>query len=181
MQLRSALQIQTIVRAMTDVVLPATDPSNKLALEQGQLIVGMLNLMALQLPLQFRFDCDELSRLLAFSDELRRRGKGEGGIMAALSELADATRVGADVLERARAEPHEVVDAVRLLRGTSSAAVQAVFADGDAATQAAIQEAVLRMSEEQILRDRSWVITQGWEPDPKSIPQIESLLAPVKR
>jgi hypothetical protein len=35
---------------------------------------------------------------------------------------------------------------------------------------------VLAMSKEQLLRDRSWLLMQGWEPDPKSIPPIAELL-----
>jgi hypothetical protein len=36
------------------------------------------------------------------------------------------------------------------------------------------------MSREQLLRDRSWLLMQGWEPDPKSIPAIDTLLAPIQ-
>jgi hypothetical protein len=34
----------------------------------------------------------------------------------------------------------------------------------------------LVMSKQQLLRDRSWLLMQGWEPDPKSVPGIAELL-----
>ena len=39
-----------------------------------------------------------------------------------------------------------------------------------------MKKATLAMSREQLLRERAWVITQGWEPDPKAVPPIEELL-----
>ena len=72
MQMRPDPQIKSVIKAMNDVVLPAVDPQNKLAQEQVRLCMGLLGLMAKQLPLQFRFDCDELARLSAYSAELQR-------------------------------------------------------------------------------------------------------------
>ena len=70
MQLRPEIQITAIVKAMKDVVIPAVDADNKLATEQAQLIVGLLTLMAHQLPRLFHFDCDELQRLIACASQL---------------------------------------------------------------------------------------------------------------
>ncbi|MGQ0622999.1 MAG: hypothetical protein ACT4QA_24340, partial [Panacagrimonas sp.] len=64
MQLRSEIQLTSMLKAMKDVVIPAIDPANRLAIEQSQLIVGMLGLMQHQLPIQFKFDRDELGRLV---------------------------------------------------------------------------------------------------------------------
>ncbi len=54
MQLREDLQLQTAIRALTEVVTPAVDTSNALAVEQLQVVIGMLHLMAARLPLRFR-------------------------------------------------------------------------------------------------------------------------------
>ncbi|MCK9285355.1 MAG: hypothetical protein M0P39_13860, partial [Rhodocyclaceae bacterium] len=61
MDLRPALQVQTVIKAMTDVVLPAVDPNNKLAQEQARLVIGMLHLVMQRQPLMYRYDRDELS------------------------------------------------------------------------------------------------------------------------
>lgn len=167
MEIRPALQIQTIIKAMMEDVIPALDRTNQLAMQSAQLTIGTLTLMAQQLPLQYRYDCDELARLVATAETL------------AGDELAAAKSAGADVLSRARAEPAEILDAVHRLRAAMAESVRTVYAQGSEAEQAATEKAVLAMSQAQLLRDRSWLLMQGWEPDPKAVPAIDSLLAPV--
>ena len=175
MQLRPLLQIQTIMKAMSEDIIPALDQTNQLAMQSAHLTIGTLALMAQHLPLEYRYDCDELTRLIECAKSLGVQLKPEGGATAA-AELIEAGKVGSDVLSRARAEPSEIVDAVRRLRTASANAVTAVYAAGDEAAQAAVEKTVLSMSKQQLLRDRSWLLMQGWEPDPKSVPGIAELL-----
>ena len=74
MELRPAFQIPALIKSLTDVVLPAVDPANKLAQEQGQLIVGMLALIAQRLPLQYRYDRHELDSFIALADAVHAQG-----------------------------------------------------------------------------------------------------------
>jgi hypothetical protein len=175
MQLRPLLQIQTIIKAMTEDIIPALDQTNQLAMQSAHLTIGTLALIAQHLPLEYRYDCDELARLIEIAKSLGAQLKPGGGATAA-AELTEAGKVGSDVLSRARAEPGEIVDAVRRLRAASAKAVTAVYAAGDETAQAAVQKSVLSISKQQLLRDRSWLLMQGWEPDPKSIPGIAELL-----
>ena len=177
MQTRPDLQIKSILKAMNDVVLPAVDPDNKLAQEQVRLCMGLLGLMAKQLPLQFRFDCDELTRLTAFSSELQRIAAGAGAqTREVLADLEKATAESSTLLERTKVAPGQIEQAVRVMREATGARISSVFRDGDEATQDRVQKVTLAMSREQLLRERAWVITQGWEPDPKAVPPIEELL-----
>ncbi len=164
MQLRPLLQIQTIMKAMSEDIIPALDQTNQLAMQSAQ-----------HLPLEYRYDCDELTRLIECAKSLGVQLKPQGDATTA-AELIEAGKVGSDVLSRARAEPSEIVDAVRRLRAASANAVTAVYAAGDEAAQAAVEKTVLSMSKQQLLRDRSWLLMQGWEPDPKSVPGIAELL-----
>jgi hypothetical protein len=84
---------------------------------------------------------------------------------------------GADVLDRAKAEPSELVDTVKTLRARAGAVVQAICAEGDPESKEAVRESVLANAKEQLLRERSWLIMQGWEADPSEVPPIESLIA----
>lgn len=177
MQLRPPIQIQSILKAMTDVVLPAIDPDNKLAQEQVRLIMGTLTLMSQQIPMQFRFDCDELARLIEFSHELRRLAKGGSETQSAAHALDDVTAAASGALDRAKATPEEIERYVLGLRSATGSVVTQVYRDGDASSQDRVQKAVLAMSREQLLRDRSWLMSQGWEPDAKLVPAIETLLA----
>ena len=179
MQLRPEFQIQTIIKAMMEDVIPALDQTNQLAMQSAQLTIGTLTLIAQHLSLQYRYDCDELGRLLALSESLRGQAKGGEETKAALGDLQQAGRGGQGVLERARAEPAEIVEAIRSLRAAAAKTVRAVYAEGPEASQAAVEKVVLDMSQEQLLRDRSWLLMQGWEPDPRSVPAVDSLLKPV--
>ncbi len=178
MQMRPEIQIQSILKAMSDVVLPAVDPKNPLAQEQARLVMGMLSVMAGQLPRQFRFDCEELGRLLKLSQRMQELVPVSHLAPKALKQLDKGSQLGNDVLARARAEPSEVLDAVRTLRAATANFVQEAFAsDLSGLETVEIQRLVLESSKEQLLRDRAWVIGQGWESEPKSVPPIDELLA----
>jgi hypothetical protein len=175
--MRPAVQIKSMVKAMTDVVLPAIDPANKLAQEQARLVVGMLGLMAQQLPLQFRFDRDELARLLELAAALGQAADGVAGLRAGVERMGEAAAAAAQTLEQARLGPEDVEHAVRQMRAVTSELVRAACAAADGPAMRRVQEAVLASSAQQLLRDRSWVLAQGWEPDPAAIPKIQELLS----
>ena len=179
MELRPQLQIQTIIKAMTQDVIPALDQTNQLAMQSAQLTIGTLALLAQHLPLQYRYDCDELARLLDTAGKLCTQLSDGEQTLAAVAELKEARRTGSGVLDRSRAEPSEIVEAAHRLRSATAQTVRAAYRDSSEAAQAAIQVSVLSMSKEQLLRDRSWLLMQGWEPDPKSVPSIDTLLAPI--
>ena len=181
MEVRPPLQIQTIIKAMMEDVIPALEPGNQLAMQSAQLTIGTLHMIAQHLPLQYRYDCDELARLCATAEKLRAAASQGPATEKALAELGEASRVGADVLGRARAEPREILDAVHRLRAATAEIVRAVYAEGSETIQSAVGETVLAMSREQLLRDRSWLLMQGWEPDPKAVPAIDTLLAPIRK
>ena len=176
MQMRPALQIRSVIKAMTDVVLPAVDPANKLAQEQARLVIGTLSLLAQQLPLQFRFDCDELSRLLKLAAALRQAARGGPETTACVEAMTPAAAAAALALEQAQGGPEAIESAVRDLRSATSMVVRAVYRDGSDKAVRQVQETVLAVTKEQLLRDRSWVLMQGWEPDPAAVPEIRDLL-----
>jgi hypothetical protein len=175
--MRPQLQIQAIIKAMTEDVLPALDQTNQLAMQSAQLTIGTLALLVQHLPLEYRYDCDELQRLLDAAQMLRARLAGTRGIEGAVEALEQASRSGSDVLARALADPAEVVSAVRDLRSAGARAVRAAYQEGTEGVQKAVESIVLAMSKEQLIRDRSWLLMQGWEPDPQSVPPIAQLLA----
>lgn len=177
MQMRPQIQLQAVIKALGDVVLPAIDPDNKLALEQGKLAIGLLTLLAQQLPVQFAFDCDELARLVETSGKLANVAQGGAGTQAAVAALNEATLAAGRTLDAARSSPADVEAAVRAMRAATGALVTEVHRDGEAASQAAVQTAVLAMSKQQLLRERAMLLMQGWEPDPKAVPPLADLLA----
>ena len=183
MQMRPQIQIASVLKALTDVVLPAVDPGNKLAQEQLQLSIGLLRLMAQQMPLQYRFDLDELSRLLGLARDLSAQAAGGSATRAAVEALAELSAAAQESLDSAHASPEEIEQWVRALRAAAGAVVTQVYADGEPSCRDRIRDTVLAMSKEQLLRDRAMLAAQGWEPDPAAVPPIASLLkdAPVRR
>ncbi len=182
MQLRPELQIATAIKALKDVIIPAIDPINKLAVEQSQLVVGMLALMAQQGPMQFRFDCDELARLIEAARQFDEvPAAGADGLQAAIGQLKASRGQAAEVLARCTVDPAQLTEQVRGLRQVMSDTVAAATASGQAAAQLQVERIVVAMSREQLLRDRSLMKPQGWEPEPEKLPDIATLLAPLPK
>lgn len=176
MDLRPTLQLPTLIKAMTDVVIPALDPANKLAQEQSRLIVGMLALMSARMPLMFAYDREELQRYLALSESLLQQVNGKASALAAAKELDACAAQGAQVLGRAGADPRELEAAVLSLRAKVGELVRTVCEVGEPATRTAVSKTVLAASKDQLDRERAWLLPQGWEGDPSSLPAIEKLL-----
>jgi hypothetical protein len=176
MDIRPALQIQTAIKAMKEVIVPAIDPTNKPAMEQAALVIGVLNIVAERLPLVYRYERDELARFLALAGALQNQSNELPGTSEALQALAETVEAGNDVLSRAKAEPVELERANFRLREKIGALVTAIYSHCDALTVKHVGVTVTAHAKEQLLRERAWLIGQGWEPDPQSIPALETLI-----
>lgn len=179
MDVRPDIQLQAVIKAMIDVVLPAVDPEHKMAQEQARLVVGTLQLVAKRLPIAYRYDRDELNRYVALSRELITQVDSKAG-GAAMVQLEALAKQGADVLERARAEPAELETAIFNLRAKVGEVIQTVHVEGGTAAQASVRKLVLSMSKEEQDRERALVVDMGFESDPAHIPPpIEIQLPPI--
>lgn len=176
MQMRPDIQIACMTKAMLDVVIPAVDSTNKLALEQSQLIVGMLTLMARQLPLQFSFDRDELKRLTGSAPRLESISIADEQAAAAKNRFLDGCTKAEEILEKCQIDPAVLLASIKELRRALGSIVSTLAEGSDESAQLEVEAAVLDLSREQLLRDRSLMVTQGFESDPAAIPSIESLL-----
>jgi len=179
MQMRPEIQIASVIKAMKDVVIPAIDPANKLAVEQSQLIIGLLSLLSIQLPLWYRFDRDELARLLDCARALQGAPAGHSAAKPALERLRNSSAAAAAVLEQCRVGPDSLTASLREMREAIGALVKAVAGTKDLAAQLGIERIVLAMSKDQLIRDRSLMKMQGWEPDRAAVPDIATLLPPA--
>jgi len=176
MQMRPEVQIAAMIKALTDVIIPAVPQENKLAMEQAGLVVGMLKLMQFQLPLQFRFDRDELQRLVEAGMQLQAQETKDGATAAAMAAVAGPAARATDVLERCKAGPDELYASILELRAVLCALVDASAGSEDVGSRERIEAILLAMSREQLLRDRAVMKPQCWEPDPAAVPDIETLI-----
>ncbi|CAG4884780.1 conserved protein of unknown function [Georgfuchsia toluolica] len=176
MDVRPDIQLQAMIKAMIDVVLPAVDPEHKMAQEQARLVIGTLQMIYKRLPIAYRYDRDELDRYVKLSRELIAQVNPNAG-GAAMTQLKALVEQGADVLERARAEPAELETAIFDLRATVGELIKAVHAKGGEAALASVRKLVLSASKEEQDRERALVVNMGFESDPACIPPpIETLL-----
>ena len=176
MELRPAFQIPALIKSLTDVVLPAVDPANKLAQEQGQLVVAMLHLIVQRLPLQYRYDRHELDSFLQLADTLAVQAATIPEAAETLRALAAGASDGRALLALAGAEPGALEAANLRLREQVGAVVTAAATTAEAASLKAVNTAVMAHAQEMLLRERSWLVMQGWEGPASGLPDAASLI-----
>ncbi len=177
MQMRPEIQIAAMMKAMKDVVIPALAGGNRLAVEQASLVVGMLHLMSTQMPQQYRFDRDELARLIEHTEALQSVSTSDAATADALKALAADRSASMKVLSECQRDPADLQQAVREMRLRVGQVVKALAKTTDIDNQLRVEKIVIDLSREQLLRDRSLLKAQGWEPDPAAVPDIAKLLA----
>ena len=163
--------LRAAARAMDDVVIGAVDPNHPLALEQARLVSKVLKL--LQSRLEYAYD--------------RNRFELCHGVDLALQVLADARRLSpaiADALASAIAEGARLRDlpgartpdlqaTAQRLAGILTALIRTA-ADADPALRQAIESSVLRAAKTLLDAQRAWFLPQGWEPNPRVVPPVET-------
>lgn len=158
------LRIETIVRAMEDVVTPAIDQENSLAREQVALIIGHLRLIGVQWS---RAEGYAQTCLADLTDCVRPlRAQGGPATEAAGREL----QASLDTVGRAEAHYKQVMSA-------ADALVRASYTDGDPKFRSELQACLLDFSLRQSLRDRSWFAGTGFDLHPDQLIPIDDLVA----
>lgn len=169
---RADIQLRSIIKSLNDAVAPAIDPENALANEQLQLALAMLSMMRDQLPMAYAFDCNELTRLTKLADNLGELGGDE--CKKQLQPLIDSSK---ELIQCALAlDPADVTAKVQEMRNSISDATAKVYMNGGEAIRSQLTKLVTDATSEQLLRERAWVLAQGWEDDPNALPPLEALL-----
>lgn len=176
MELRASFQIPTLIKALTDVVLPAVDPDNRLAQEQAQLIIGSLRLLAQRMPLQYRYDRFELQSFVRLADDLSAKAGSTPELASALEAMRATAERGRNLLARAGAEPEQIEAANLALRESIGAFSQASSTLPDQDCRRAIESDVMAHAKDMLLRERAWLAMQGWEGADSGLPEIEKLI-----
>jgi hypothetical protein len=171
-----ALRLQSMTRAMTEVVIPGIDPTRKLALEQAHLVVAYLGLLSDQHDKTFQYELAELrdardllTRLLA-----RAQGVADAEIVRRAERclLESGSIASLDVPTQAR-----MTALVREIKSAADALVQSAYEQGDAATRTGVTQAVMDQAERQIRRERVWSRRAGFEIEPDKLPSLQEVLA----
>ncbi|WP_421838770.1 hypothetical protein [Novosphingobium sp.] len=147
-------RLASIVRALSEVILPHLPPEASLAQEQVHLCIGHLQILRAQFDAVPAFEREELEDALSVARDLADAVTGgdhtTGAVTAIRSAVAAAD--GSDV----RSQRTAVLQAVEAL-------VKAVSIDGSAQSKAALTAVTLNHEAPRTLKDRQWFAPFGFD------------------
>jgi hypothetical protein len=150
-------RLASIIRSLSDIILPALPREEGLAQEQMHLVIGHLKIIQTQLDAVPAFEAEELSDARAFGLALLEGGAGGPVTAAALIVLREALDqpTGGELPREARLRIVTAID--ELIRQTA--------VDATEAYRARAVEILLRLQRERTLKDRKWFALMGFDSD----------------
>lgn len=172
MDIRPDFQIQVMIKAMEDVVIPAVEREHKMAVEQAGLVLSTLRVLQQRLPLWRRYVRDELRRFGTLAHEA---GDVLPGGMDGIADLIAVSARARELLGDPEADTLELEQAAVACRNTIGKVMRAMSESGEKLEKTELGRIVLKASKVQLDRERAWLITSGFE-DPSKITPIEQQL-----
>jgi len=177
-----ALRIHAMIRSLRDVVLPALPKNEMLAIDQANILVGYLGIMAEQHDRVFEYLLVELSEYAELLSAMVEDGHGAPSIEEAVAKARAALGIAAPILQISIPRQGELGALVRSLKESVDDLLHAAQLDGTSAYRQASAQRVMQQAERQILREREWFRASGFELDAGQLPPINDvlLLDPIK-
>lgn len=156
------LQIGVVIKALSDTVIPALDPSQKVAMEQLGLSIATLGMVRSHLPLEAAREWAALSHAHNLA----------ASVNEALAErcLTDPLDAAKSLLAEGNPPPGARKEATRHLLAAVSQIAR------EESTPQAVLKLIVERSKASTDLVRAWSIGSGFEPDPDQVPAIEELL-----
>jgi hypothetical protein len=147
-------RLASVIRALTEVVLPHLPPEASLAQEQVHLAVGHLQILRAQIDAAPAFERGELDDIAALAAALGTGVSGGAATRVSLANLAVAAKPadGSDVRGQYKAMSQAI-----------EALVRSVSDDGDAQGKAAISKIILEHEAIRAQKDREWFAPFGFD------------------
>jgi len=160
------LRMQSMLKALSDVILPAIPAEQSLARDQTKLVMDHLTVLATHWKHALNYELESLRLACALAQEL-----AELEIAHGLREEFSAAVAQAAALDRS--DYDEVSGAYRAVKRI----IDCVIGDDTrgASLPPALKNAVLRYSTVQARRERIWHRGAGLDPDVATLPSILSL------
>ncbi len=155
------LRIRTMIRAVTEIILPGVDKDNALAQEQARLLVGHLHALQQQQPYADRLAAIEGRALKALAHKLINASAGGSVTKAATARVAAAFQTD-DRAALSLTVERLIVDSA---------------ADGTEAFLQATNALVLKEAKAAANRGRAWFKLMGFDPEPEILPDIPTLIS----
>lgn len=156
-----SLRLATMIRAMQQTVLPALPAGNAMAVEQANLVVASLRLIAEQQTYGYAAAMADLRDLHALVADLQAGEAKADGIADVLDHSGQLLR---DLPTQAA-----LVDAGRQLRKVADDLIAAQPGDEGVAAQ------VLEYASRDIARGRAWFAATGLDPAPGEVQPLASI------
>ena len=147
-------RLASVIRALTEVILPHLPPEASLAQEQAHLAIGQLQILRAQIDGSPAFEREELDDAIAIGKALA--GEITGGAATAGAVKALLARLTAADGTNVRAQHQAINDAIAAL-------VRAVATDGDAAAKTRLPQTILTMEHARAQKDRKWFAPFGFD------------------
>ena len=150
-------RLASVVRALTDVVMPSLPAEAGLAREQVELSLGHLQILRAQLDTIASFEAEELADSRAIGEALSGCAGGP--------ETGSAAAILTDTLGKAKGAdgPADIRAARIAIHAAIAALVKAVAADGDAATRSRMSRLILAHETRRVAKDRAWFAPFGFD------------------
>jgi hypothetical protein len=145
-------RLASVVRALSDIILPALPPEAGLAIEQTHLAIGQLQIICAQLPAAAAHEQEEADDARTLALKLLEDGDGGPRTKAALAGLGKAAELKSGARET-RVAIHEAIDGL----------VRQVATDGDSHFRAAIGGIIVQHQQARTMKDRKWFTAMGFD------------------
>lgn len=163
------LQVQVVIKALTEVVSPAIDATNKAAIEQLNLSIATLQFVQDRVTMQGNRNRAQLSNAVTVCKRLV-----ELGVCGDIEDkLVDAGNL--------RNNPEADIAAIRrATSGLMALAADAIDAVDDPAQAAQVGRAVIAATKAQTDLARAWFVRSGFELEPDKVPALATLISSRK-
>jgi hypothetical protein len=165
------LRLQTMAKAMAEVILPAIPPEHALAREQAQLMIAQLGMVARHWRTAAEYDALGLREIATLAQRLCAVATGGPETRAAAEALEALLR------ERKKRPAGAVEEERAAIASAIDALVRASGIDGDETFDQASSEAILEYSALEAWRGRIWFSGCGLDPERARLPEIDNILA----
>jgi hypothetical protein len=160
------LRLKSVLKALSDVILPALPASERLARDQANLVIGHLSIIAEHWQYALKFELENLALACALAGELAGLN-----FEATLGDELIVTLAAAEDVDRSD------YAAVTAIHRTLKLIIDRLIATQQHAAPMPREmiDAVLRYNQRRATRERVWHRAAGLDPDAASLPPITSL------
>lgn len=170
--------LRAAIKALDEVVAPAIDESNPLAVEQVRLVSRFLSFLRSRVPYEHARAHHEVRHYLALARELVELAPNDAPVRSR-DLLSAAIRIATPLVVDPMASAQQLQGAITSLSAALSTLARHV-ADSPATVRDPVERTIVRASASLLDAQRAWFLPMGFEPDPERVPALETALGSAR-